>query len=90
MSKSGITQKYIVDTTQLHRRSHLMSHTYKEGPSGRAKGGSTKDAHKERILGPPASLLEEGAPGGAPPGVGWTKGSAKPGRAPVQVHLEEE
>ena len=70
MSKSGIRQKYAADTTQLHKRLHWASHTYKKIPSGRANRGATKDAHKERILGPPASLLEEGAPGGAPPGVG--------------------
>ena len=59
MSKSGIRRKHAVDTTQLHRTSHLASPTYKEGPPSRANGRATHNAHKERHKGPPVSLPEE-------------------------------
>ena len=59
MSRSEIRKKNTVDATQLHRRSHSASPTYKEGPPGRANGRATHNAHKERYEGPPNSLLEE-------------------------------
>jgi len=36
-----------------------MSHTYKEGPPGRANGGAAEDARKDKVEDPPISLLEE-------------------------------
>ena len=35
-----------------------MSHTYKEGPPGRANGGTMEDAQKDKVEGPPVSLPE--------------------------------
>ena len=67
-----------------------MSHPYKEGPLGRANGRATQDAQEDKVQGPPVSLLEEDTPGGVPPGVGRTPGSAEPGLVPIQVHFEEE
>ena len=48
MSKSEKRGKHDEDTTQLHRRSHPVSHPYKEGPPGRANGGTTKDALEDK------------------------------------------
>ena len=59
MSRSEIRRKHAADGTQLHRRSHPVSPTYKEGPPGRANGCATHNAHKERHKGPPVSLPEE-------------------------------
>jgi hypothetical protein len=79
MSKSKLRGKYDEDTTQLHRRSQSASLPYKKGPPGRANGGATEDARKDKVEGPPVSLLEK------------DKGerSAEPGRPSVQVHFEE-
>ena len=59
MSKSETRGKHDEDAMQLHRRSHLASHPYKEGPPGRVNGGATEDAHKDKVEGPPVSLPEE-------------------------------
>ena len=72
MSKSGIRRKHAADATQLHRRSHPASPTYKEGPPGIANGRATHNAHKERHKGPPVSLPEEDKDEGLPGGVGRT------------------
>ena len=90
MSKSRIRRKHTADATQLCRRLHPASPTYKEGPSGRANGCATHNAHKERYEGPPVSLPEEDKDEGLPGGIGRTQGSAEPGLAPIQVHFEEE
>jgi len=59
MSKSGIRQKQDESATQVHRRSHLASHPYKEGPPGRVNGGAMEDAQKDKVEGPPVSRPEE-------------------------------
>jgi len=81
MSKSEIRGKHAADATQLCRRSHPASHTYKEGPSGRANGRATHNAYKERYQSPHVSLLEKNKDERRP---------AEPGRPPVQVDFEEE
>ena len=90
MSKSKIRQKHAADATQLRKRSHPMSPTYKEGPSCRANGRATHNANKERHKGPPVSLPEEDKDEGCQGGVGRTPSSAEPALPPVQVHFEEE
>ena len=90
MSRSEIRRKHVADATQLRRRSHPASPTYKEGPPGRANGRATHNAYKESYKGPLVSLLEEDWDEGLPGGVGRPPGSAEPGLAPVQVHFEEE
>ena len=90
MSKSEIRRKHAVDATQLRRRSHPASHTYKEGPSGRANGRTTHNAYKKRYQGPHVSLPEKDKDERRPGGAGRPPGSAEPGRPPVQVHFEEE
>ena len=90
MSKSEIRRKHIADAIQLRRRSHPASHTYKEGPSGRANGRAMHNAYMERYEGPHVSLPEEDKDEGQPGGVGRTPGSAGPGLAHVLVHLEEK
>ena len=70
MSKSGIRQKQDESATQVHRRSHLASHPYKEGPPGRVNGGAMEDAQKDKVEGPPVSLLEEVKVKRLPGGVG--------------------
>ena len=45
MNKSGIRWKHVADATQLHRRSHLVWHTYKESPLIK---GSTQDALEDK------------------------------------------
>ena len=90
MSMSKIRRKHAADATQLCRRSHLASPTYKKGPPSRANGHATHNAHKERYKGPLVSLPEEDRDEGLPSGVGRPLGSAEPGLAPVQVHFEEE
>ena len=90
MSKSGIRKKHAADATQLRRRSHPASPTYKEVPSGRANGRTTCNAHKERHQDPHVSLLEKDRDEGCQGGVGRTPGSAEPALPPVQVHFEEE
>ena len=89
MSKSGIRRKYAADATQLHRRLHSASPTYKEGPPGRANGRATHNAYKERYQGPHVSLPEKDKDERRPCGAGRPLGSAEPGRPPVQVHFEE-
>ena len=84
MSRSGIRQKHVADATQLHRRSHPASPTYKEGPPGRANSRAMYNAHKERHKGPPVSLTKEDKDEGR------QGGSAEPGLHPVQVHFGEE
>ena len=59
MSKSGIRSKHVADTTQLRRISYSASHTYNEGPFGRANGCTTQYAYKERDQGSHVSLPEE-------------------------------
>ena len=90
MSRGKIRRKHATDATQLRRRSHPASPTYKEGPPGRANGRAMYNAHKERYEGPHVSLPEEDKDEGLPGGVGRHPGSAEPGLAPIQVHLEEE
>ena len=90
MSKSRIRRKYAIDATQLHRKSHPVSPTYKEGPSGRANRRATHNAYKERYQDPHVSLPEEDKDEGLPGGVGRTQGSPEPSLAPFQVHFEEE
>ena len=63
---------------------------YKEGPQIRGNRRATQDAPEDKAQGPPVSHPEEGGPGAAPPGVGRTPGSAKPGQAYVQVQLGVE
>ena len=82
MSKSGIRRKHAADATQLHRRSHPASLTYKEGPSDRANGRAMHNAYKERYKGPPVSLPEEDKDESLPGGVGRTPSSAEPSLAP--------
>ena len=89
MSKNRIRRKHVADATQLRRRSHPASPTYKEGPPGSANRCSTHNANKERHKGPPVSLLEEDKDEGHW-GVGRTLGLAEPALPPIQVHLEEE
>ena len=89
MSRSEIRRKHAADTTQLRRRSHPVSPTYKEGPPDRANGRATHNTHKERYEGPPISLPEEDEEEGRQ-GVGQTLGSVEPALPPVQVHFEEE
>ena len=59
MSKSIIRGKHDEDATQLHRRSQLVSLPYKKGPPGRANGGTTKDARKDKVEGSPVSMPEK-------------------------------
>ena len=65
MSKNRIRRKHTADATQLHRRSHLVSHTYKESPLVR---GSMQDAleDKDKIqrINHPAKDQHERLPGG--------------------------
>jgi hypothetical protein len=70
MSKSGIRRKHDENATQLYRRSRSASHPYKEGPPGRANRGATEDARKDKVEGPPVSLLEEVKVKRLPGGVG--------------------
>ena len=84
MSRSEIRRKHVADATQLRRRSHPASPTYKDGPPGRANGRAMHNAHKERYKGPPVSLLEEnkdeGRQGGRPnPRFGRTCPASRPG-----------
>ena len=67
-----------------------MSHPYKEGPLGRAIGGTTEDARKDKVEGPPITLPAKDKDEGAPGGVVRPHRSAEPGLVPVQVHFEEE
>ena len=87
MSKNRIRQKHTADATQLHRRSHLVSHTYKESPLVR---GSMQDALEDkdkipRINHPVKDKLEW-----LTGGVGRPLGSAELGLKCIQVHLGEE
>ena len=90
MSKSGIRRKQDEDATQLRRRSHLASHTYMEDPPGRANGGATEDARKDKVEGPPVSLPEKDKDERWIGGAGRPSRSAEPGQPPVQVHIKEE
>ena len=56
-----------------------MSHTYKEGPLGRANGRATHNAHKERHKGPPVSLPKEDEDEGRQGRVGRTYPASRPG-----------
>ena len=58
MSKSELREKHDEDATQLRRISYPASHPYKKGPLGRANDGATEDARKDKVEGPPVSLLE--------------------------------
>ena len=90
MSRSRIRRKHVADAIQLRRISRPASHTYNEGPSGRANGRATHNAYKERYQGPHVSLPEKDKDERWPGGAGRPPGSAEPGRPPVQVHFEEE
>ena len=79
MSKSEIRGKHDEDATQLRRRSHPASHTYKEGPPGRANGGAMKDAREDKVLGPRVSLPEEDKDERLPGWVGRTWPASRPG-----------
>ena len=78
MSKSGIKRNHAADATQL-RRSHPASHTYKEGPSGRANGRAMHNVYKERRQGPHVSLPEKDEDERRPGGGDRPPGSAEPG-----------
>ena len=90
MSKNRIRRKHVADATQLRRRSHPASPTYKEGPSGRANGRATHNAYKERYQDPHVSLPKKDKDERRPGGAGRPPGSAEPGWPPVQLHFEEE
>ena len=90
MSKSIIIGKHDEDATQLHRRSHLASHPYKEGPPDRANGGAKEDALVDKDEDPRVSQHAKDKIKGLTGGVGRPLGSAEPGLHPVQVHFGEE
>ena len=64
--------------------------TYKEGPQIRGNGRATQDAPEDKAQGPRVSLPEEAGPKNLHLGVGRLPGSAEPGQAYVQVHLDVE
>jgi hypothetical protein len=90
MSKSEIRRKHTADTTRIHRRWQLASHTYKEGPSGRGNMRATQDAQEDKVQGPPVSLPEKGTPGGLHLASAEPQGRPNLALAHVQVHFEEE
>ena len=90
MSKTGIRRKHVADATQLRKRSHPASPTYKEGPYGSANGRAMHNAQKERHQGPHVRLQEKDRDEGHQGGVGQAPSSAEPALPPVQVHFEEE
>ena len=90
MSKSRIRRKHAANATQLRRRSHPASPTYKEDPLVRGNMGSTQHAleDKDKILRINHSAKDQHK--WLTGGVGRPLGSAEPGLQCVQVHLREE
>ena len=88
MSRSEIRRKHVADATQLRRRSHPASPTYKEGPPGRTNGRSCI-MHTRKDTRAHLSACQRRIRMRVSRGVGRTPGSAEPALPPIQVHFEE-
>ena len=72
----------------MRKRSTLRRVTYKEGPQVRANGRTKANGPWDLDKGPHVRLPQEDKDELLPGGVGQTKGSAKPGQHPVQMHFD--